>query len=163
VLSDEEARRVEEEARSYPSRAAAMSEALMIAQEARGWVDDEALADVARALGASPASAEGIATFYELILRRPVGRHLILVCDSVCCWIRGRGLIEALEAKLGIALGGTTEDGQFTLLPAGCLGLCEVAPAMLIDGAVYGELTAEKLCDIIDEISGRADGDAADR
>jgi NADH-quinone oxidoreductase subunit E len=153
MLSDEEKRRIGEEARRYPARRAALSEALMIAQEARGWVSDEILADVAGELGISPASAESVATFYELVFRRPVGAHIILICDSVSCWIRGgETLIEALEKRLGIELGGTTADGLFTLLPAGCLGLCERAPAIMIDDEVYGELTLEKLDALIDGI-----------
>jgi NADH-quinone oxidoreductase subunit E len=162
MLSDEEKTRIEAEARRYPSRRAALSEALMIAQEAPGWVTDDALADVARELGLWPAQAESVATFYELAFRRPVGAHIILVCDSVSCWIRaGESLIEALERKLGVGLGGTTPDGLFTVLPAGCLGLCERAPAALVDGEVYGDLTVEKLDALIDGIRGGAHGDAA--
>lgn len=162
MLSDEEKTRIEAEARRYPSRRAALSEALMIAQKSRGWVTDEALVDVARELGLSPAQAESVATFYELAFRRPVGAHIILVCDSVSCWIRaGESLIEALERKLGVGLGGTTPDGLFTLLPAGCLGLCEQAPAILIDGEAYGDLTVERLDALVDGIRGGAHGDAA--
>jgi NADH-quinone oxidoreductase subunit E len=162
MLKDEERRRIEAEARRYPSRRAALSEALMIAQESRGWVSDEALAEAAREAGVSVASAESVATFYELVYRRPVGAHVVLVCDSVSCWIKGSAsLVDALEAKLGIGLGGTTSDGLFTLLPAGCLGLCEAAPAVLIDGEVYGDLTPQKLDAIIDGIRGGGHGDAA--
>jgi NADH-quinone oxidoreductase subunit E len=82
----------------------------------------------------------------------------------VSCWIRaGESLVEALERKLGVGLGGTTADGLFTLLPAGCLGLCEMAPAVLIDGEPHGELTAERLDALIDAIRGGAHGDAAQR
>jgi NADH-quinone oxidoreductase subunit E len=155
MLSDAEKRLIGEEARRYPARRAALSEALMIAQEARGWVSDEVLEEVAGELGISPASAESVATFYELVFRRPVGAHVILVCDSVSCWIRGgESLIGALEGRLGIELGGTTADGLFTLLPAGCLGLCEVAPAIMVDGEVHGELTPEKLDALIGGIRG---------
>jgi NADH-quinone oxidoreductase subunit E len=164
MLSREEKSRIEAEARLYPERRAALSEALMIVQESRGWVTDEALADVARELGLSPAEAESVATFYELVFRRPVGSHIVMVCDSVSCWIRaGETLVEALERKLGVGLGETTADGLFTLLPAGCLGLCEIAPAVLIDGEPYGDLTVERLEALIDGIRGGAHGDAAQR
>ena len=164
MLSDDEKARIEDEARRYPSRRAAISEALMITQEARGWVTDEALADAAGALGLSTASAESVATFYELTFRRPVGKHVILVCDSVSCWIRGGdGLVEHLRTLLGIELGGTTADGLFTLLPAGCLGLCDIAPALMVDGEAHGELTTEKLDALIEGIRGGAHGDTAQR
>ncbi len=164
MLSDEDRRRIESEAGRYPSRRAALSEALLIAQESRGWLSDEGLADAAREVGISEAAAESVATFYELVYRRPVGAHVVLVCDSVSCWIRsGESLVEALEAQLGVELGGTTSDGLFTLLPAGCLGLCEQAPAIMIDGEAYGDLTPERLRALIDGIRGRAHGDAAQR
>ncbi|MGA2547419.1 MAG: NADH-quinone oxidoreductase subunit NuoE [Rectinemataceae bacterium] len=164
MLSDDERARIEKEAGRYPSRRAALSEALMIAQGGRGWVTDEALAEAAVELGISTASAESVATFYELAYRRPVGTHVILACDSVSCWIRGgESLLDRLRERLGVELGGTTADGLFTLLPAGCLGLCEKAPAIMIDGEAYGDLTPEKLDALIDGISGRAHGDAAQR
>ena len=164
MLSDEERTRIEAEARRYPSTRAALSEALMIVQESRGWVTDEALADAARELGISPSSAESVATFYELAFRRPVGKHVILACDSVCCYIRGsEGLARLLGERLGIEFGGTTADGQFTLLRAGCLGLCERAPAVMIDGVAYGDLTLEKLVALVEGIRGGAHGDAAVR
>jgi NADH-quinone oxidoreductase subunit E len=136
----------------------------MILQEGSGWVSGEALADAARASGVSLASAESIATFYELVFRRPVGKHVIQICDSVSCYVRGsEGLARRLEEKLGVGFGGTTEDGLFTLLPAGCLGLCERAPAVLIDGEAYGDLTAEKLDALIQGLRGGARGDPAQR
>lgn len=163
MLSDEEKRRIEAEAGRYPSRKAAISEALMIAQEARGWVSDETLAEVASEVGISLAEAESVATFYELIYRKPVGEHVILACDSVSCWIRDGGVLAALKAKLGIEFGGTTADGAFTLLPAACLGLCEQAPAIMIDGEAYGDLKPEKLDAILEEARRRPHGDAAGR
>jgi NADH-quinone oxidoreductase subunit E len=164
MLSDEELKRIEAEAAKYPERRAALSEALMIAQESRRWIDDDTLAEVAGAVGVSEAAAEGVATFYELAFRRPVGRHVVQVCDSVSCWLRGSsGLLRLLEAKLGVRLGGTSADGEFTLLPAGCLGLCEFAPAMMVDGQVYGDLTIKRLGEIIDSVRGGNNGDAAHR
>jgi NADH-quinone oxidoreductase subunit E len=164
MLSDEERTRIEAEVRRYPSRRAALSEALMITQETRGYVTDEALADVARELGVSAASAEAVATFYELAFRRPVGKHVILACDSVSCWIRGsEGLAQGLMERLGIGFGGTTADGLFTLLPAGCLGLCDRAPAVMIDGVVHGELTGDRLDALIEGIRGGTHDGSAQR
>jgi NADH-quinone oxidoreductase subunit E len=125
---------------------AAASDALKIVQRHRGWVSDDALKEVAALLEMSPSSLDSIATFYSGIYRRPVGRHVIQVCDSVSCWIMGYHPIRAhLAERLGIDLGQTTADGRFTLLPAACLGVCEQAPAMLIDGDVHGDLTPEKV------------------
>ena len=109
-------------------------------QRHRGWVSDEALADVGVFLRVSVDELDTLATFYNLIYRRPVGRHVILVCDSMVCWVLGyERLVRALEDELDVELGGTTADGRFTLLPIVCLGACDQAPAMLIDDDLHGD------------------------
>jgi len=150
MLSEQERRKITEELRLHDHPRGAISEALLIVQEHRGWVPDEALPDVASLLGVSTEEVEAIATFYELIFRHPVGRHVILLCDSVSCWITGEeGILGHLREKLGVGLGGTTPDGQFTLLPVGCLGACDAGPAMMIDGKLYEALTPEKADEIL--------------
>jgi NADH-quinone oxidoreductase subunit E len=152
MLSDEVKKEIDAEARHYPQRRAVVAEALKAVQARRGWVDDESLRDVADYLGLSFDEVDSIATFYNLIFRQPVGRHVILICDSVSCYLTGyEKLLDHLKKKLGIALGQTTADGRFTLLPNACLGLCEQAPAMMIDNETYGHLTAAR----IDEILGK--------
>ena len=146
MLTVEEQREIAAELALAERPRAIASDALKVLQRHRGWVSDEALHDVAAALGMSPSELESVATFYCGIYRRPVGRHVILLCDSVSCWIMGYHPLRAhLAQRLGIDLGQTTADGRFTLLPAACLGLCEQAPAMTIDGNVHGDLTPEKV------------------
>jgi len=146
MLTDDEKRRIEQAAELYEQRIAAVPEALRIVQDRAGWVDDQAVRDIAAALEVSPETVDDVATFYSLIYRRPVGRHVILLCDSVSCWVTGyldvRGY---LVKRLGIEMGQTTADGRFTLLPSACLGHCELAPAMMIGRKVYGNLTPEKI------------------
>lgn len=146
MLTPDEKREIEA-ARTHAGRPrAAASDALKIVQCHRGWVCDEALRDVAEILGMSPCELDGVATFYSGIYRRAVGRHVIQICDSVSCWVMGYAALRAhLTARLAIGLGETTADGRFTLLPAACLGLCEQAPAVLIDAHVHGNLTPEGL------------------
>ena len=128
-----------------------ITEALMDVQEREGWVSDAAVERVAASLGLTPAEVDEIATFEELVFRSPVGAHVILVCDSVSCFVTGGPEVLArLEARLGIGLGGTTADGRFTLLPVGCLGVCEQAPAMMIDGEVFGNLTPGRVDEVLD-------------
>jgi NADH-quinone oxidoreductase subunit E len=158
MLSEREREKIAEEARLHELPRAAVSEALLIVQEHHGWVPDEALPEVASLLGVSTEEVEAIATFYELIFRHPVGRHVILLCDSVSCWITGEPrLLEHLQRRLGVGLGGTTPDGQFTLLPAGCLGACDAGPAMMIDGKLYDTLTPERADQILAEYGMGAD------
>lgn len=146
MLTDTEKRRIDEIRALYETPTAACVEAMRVVQDARGWVADEALQDIADYLGSSPSYLESLATFYSLIFRRSVGRHVILVCDSVCCWMEGsEELIARIGAHLGVGLGETTEDGRFTLLPVVCLGACDQAPAMLIDWELHGNVEAENL------------------
>ena len=104
------------------------------------------LRDIAQHIGMSPTDLDSIATFYNLIYRRPVGRHVISVCDSVSCWIMGcEPIREHLQQRLGVGLGGTTPDDRFTLLPTVCLGCCDRAPAMMIDGDLHTGLDPLKI------------------
>jgi NADH-quinone oxidoreductase subunit E len=86
-----------------------------------------------------------------MIFRRPVGRHVILLCDSVSCWIMGANPLRAqLGALLGIGPGATTADGRFTLLPCACLGACDRAPALMIDDDLHVDLTPEKIAELLE-------------
>ena len=154
VLSDEEVREIEDECSHLPDRQSAAIDAMMIVQRHRGWVSDDSLAAIARRLGMSVESLDSIATFYNLIYRKPVGRHVVMVCDSVSCYVMGAdGLRAQVESHLGIKLGETTDDDRFTLLPIVCLGACDRAPTMMIDDELIGDVTAEQL----GEIFGRFD------
>ena len=146
MLTEEEKREIRERMAEYGAARGAVTDALKIVQKRQGWVTDEGVEDVADFLGMSADEVDSIATFYSLIFRRPVGRHVILLCDSVSCYVTGyQDVLEQLTARLGIGLGQTTADGRFTLLPVACLGLCEQAPAMMIDGDVHGNLSGDKL------------------
>ena len=103
----------------------------------------------------SPSELDNVATFYNLIFRQPVGKHVILLCDSVSCWIMGyEKMRQHLSARLGIDLGGTTSDGEFTLLPIVCLGACDRAPAVMVDDDLHGDLDPQAM-DRFEEILGR--------
>jgi len=150
MLTPEEKTEIEAEAARYERKRGALIESLKKIQSRRGWISDETVRDVAGILEMTPAEVEGVATFYSLIFRRPVGRHVILICDSVSCWTMGYDAIrEHLKAKLGIGLGETSADDRFTLLPASCLGACDLAPAMMIDEELYGNLTPPKVDEIL--------------
>jgi NADH-quinone oxidoreductase subunit E len=94
----------------------------------------------------SPAEVDSVATFYNLIFRKPVGRHVILLCDSISCYVMKYGEIyTALQEKLHIKFGETTGDQCFTLLPNCCLGCCDHAPALMIDDDLYKDVTVTML------------------
>jgi NADH-quinone oxidoreductase subunit E len=151
VLSAEERKEIEAERAHSPDGQAACIEALMIVQRHRGWVSDEAVRDIAAFLGLTPDEVDAVATFYNLVFRRPVGRNVIKICDSVSCWIMGyETMRDHLEARLGIRFGETTPDGRFTLLPIVCLGVCDHAPAMMIGDELYTDLTPSGIDTILE-------------
>jgi NADH-quinone oxidoreductase subunit E len=150
MLAEEVKKEIETELEQYDHKRAACVEALKVVQQHHGWVSDENLRELASMLDMSPDELDGVATFYSLIFRKPVGRHVILICDSISCWIMGyRDLREHLIKRLGINQGETTEDGRFTFLPIPCLGTCDHAPAMMIDDDLHQDLTPAKIDQIL--------------
>ena len=151
ILTDDEIREIEEELTHYDQRQAASIEALRIVQRYRGYVSDETLAAVARLLRISTADLDGVATFYNLIYRRPVGRHVILACNSISCWLVGaENARDHLSRRLGVGLGETTPDGRFTLLPIVCLGACDRGPTVMVDGDLHGNLDPARIDSILE-------------
>ena len=146
MLSDEIKSEIQSGVSACSTRRCAILEALQIVQRHHGWVSDERLEAVAQFLGLTVEEVDGLATFYNRIYRKPVGRHIILVCDSVSCWIMGfEDILDHIKQRLGISFGETTPDGRFTLLPIQCLGACEQAPAIMIDGQLHGYLALDKI------------------
>lgn len=146
MLNEKERQEIAAEAAHCPAKQAASIEALKIVQRHRGWVSDAALRDVSEMLGMTVEELDNVATFYNMIFRRPVGKHVILLCDGVTCWMVGGDFLkDHISKRLGIGMGETTADGRFTMLPAVCLGCCDRAPAMMIDEDLHTELTPEKI------------------
>ena len=141
MLTEALKREIESHIHEPEHRAAACTEALRIVQRERGWIDDESIREIAEFLGMSPHELDGVATFFNLIHRRPVGRHVIRICASVSCWVMGYDTLrETLLARLGVQLGETTADGRFTVLPNQCLGCCDRAPALMIDRDLHRDV-----------------------
>ena len=135
----------------YPQPRAAVLDALKEVQKIDGWVDDAKLHAVAHLLSMSVADVEGVATFYNRIYRQQVGRHVILLCDSIACFLTGyETLYEQLKNALGIEFGQTTGDGRFTLLPVCCLGNCDKGPTLMIDDETFGPVTSDNLSQILE-------------
>jgi NADH-quinone oxidoreductase subunit E len=115
-----------------------------------GWLTDEGVREAADLLDLSPLQVEELATFYEMIYRRPVGSNVIHVCDSISCWsVGGETLLKLFENLLGIKAGATTADGLFTLLPCCCLGNCGNAPAVMVADHQFGPVTPEQAKTIV--------------
>lgn len=118
------------------------------------YLPEEILTFVATSLGISPARVFGVATFYSLFTLKPKGKYIIRVCNGTACHVKGSmGLYGTIVKKLGLSEGeDSTRDMLFTVETVNCLGACGLAPAMVVNDTVYGQLTPERVSDIIDEI-----------
>lgn len=138
----------------YPERQAALLPVLRMAQRKAGWLSTEAMEEVARVLDLPPAHVAGVASFYTLFHKRPVGRHVIQVCRNLSCALVGAlELIEHAKKKLGVDESGSSPDGRFTLESVECLAACEGAPCLQVGGESYHmAVTREAFDKLVDEL-----------
>lgn len=155
MFSEEAKKTLEKIIAKYPTKKAALLPALWLAQEEYGgWLPPEAMREVAGYLDLPPAEVEGVATFYTMYNKQPVGKFHIEVCHNIVCMVRGADdLIEHIGHKLGIGQGETTTDRKFTLNTAECLGACANAPCLMIGDTYYEDVTPEKADKLIDELA----------
>jgi NADH-quinone oxidoreductase subunit E len=137
----------------YPDRKAAILPALHLAQKEFGYVSGEAIAYIAGLVGTSSAEIEGVATFYTMYNRKPVGKYHVQICRNLSCSLLGaEHLIEHVSKKLGVPPGETTPDGKFTLAKVECLGSCGTAPVMQVNDEYHENLTVESIDRILDQL-----------
>lgn len=152
MLTAHEREEIEHEMTHYEDPRAASIEALKIVQKNHGWVPDGACAAIGAVLGIPATDVEGVATFYNMIFRRPVGRHVIKVCDSISCFLTGcNDVRDAIVAKIGVGYGETTADGRYTLLPICCLGACDKGPVLMIDEDTHGNVSPAGVAALLEQ------------
>jgi NADH-quinone oxidoreductase subunit E len=150
---------IEELTTHYPHRAAALIPAMLLVQERFGYISSHSIDQLSEILEVPPAEIMGTLTFYTMLRTKPAGRFHVSVCKNLSCTLLGaRSLLEYLEGKLGVGVGETTDDGVFTLLVAECLGACNEAPVMEVDGEYHYRLTPERIDAILEEYRKRANG-----
>lgn len=139
-------------------------------QHTLGYLSTEVMETVAEQLGTTVGQVHGVATFYSLFYTKPQGKNIVRLCDSPPCHLEGsRAIREAVSKSLGISEGDTTEDGNFTFEIVSCMGLCGVAPAMMVNDDVYGNLTPEMVPGILAKYApaccccGKTGGNGADK
>ena len=119
-------------------------------QAKNGSISEEAMAGMAQILQLPIGDVYGVTTFYSFLSTKPLGRHVIRICKSMPCFLQdGETMAAAIEKEIGIVPGETTADGRFSFELTNCIGACDQAPAMLIDDEVYGDLTPEKIGEIL--------------
>ena len=151
VLVGEVRRRLDALIQRYPNPQACLLPALWLVQEARGWISDGSVAEVAQALDLTPAYVKGVVTFYTMYHTHPVGRHFIQVCTTSPCGLCGadetmRALLEATGCR---ELGATSPDGRFTVIEVECLGACGFPTPVLIDDDFIESVSAGQVPDLV--------------
>jgi NADH-quinone oxidoreductase E subunit len=144
MLTSQNLQRIEDLRKLYPHSQALVLPALWIAQEQYGYISQEAMKEVAGLLNLPMGHILGVVTFYTMYNTKPVGRNHIEVCTNVSCMIRGsQKIVRHLEGKLGIKMGETSNDGEWTLSEVECMGACGGAPMCAVGEEYYENLTLE--------------------
>jgi NADH-quinone oxidoreductase subunit E len=152
-LTPERERTLDEILARYPTKMAATIPVLHLCQEQNGWVSEEVMEWVAERLGLSAAHVKGVATFYTLFNKEPVGKHQVWVCRTLSCALNGAdGILHHCEKRLGVHAGGTTADGKITLRTAECLAACGGAPMIQVDKDYHERLTLPEVDKILDRL-----------
>jgi len=135
----------------YPTKQAALLPALWLVQEARGWISDRDMVEVAEVLGITPAYVRGVVTFYTMYHQHPVGRNFVQVCTTSPCHICGAAdVVKALLEHTGAReLGATSPDGRWTVIEVECLGACGFATPILVNDDFIESVTPEKVPEIV--------------
>jgi NADH-quinone oxidoreductase E subunit len=156
AFSENAKRRISETRTRYPTAQAALLPVLHIAQEEHGDLRDEVAQLVAETLGLSYAHVHGVVTFYTMYHRKRPGKNVLMVCTNVSCMLRGAyDVLAHLEKRLGVGVGETTADGQFTLIEEECLAACANAPMMICGDRYYLDLDKEKVDRALHELEGK--------
>lgn len=134
------------------NKSTALIETLHTVQDAFGYLDEDSLRYTAASLRVPLSKVYGVATFYHIFTLKPQGKHACVVCMGTACYIKGApGLLARIEAEIGAKPGETTKDGKVSVIAARCLGSCGLAPAVVMDGEVYGKVTPDQVHARIEE------------
>jgi NADH-quinone oxidoreductase subunit E len=136
-----------------PNRKDLLIPMLQKIQDEYGYLPEEAVSSIARHLGIPSSRVYSAATFYNQFTMKPRGRYHIFCCDGVSCHLEdSSGLLSELNRLLGIGNGETSQDGMFSLEVVPCLGLCHIAPAITVNGKIFGNLHRSGVAKLIDQI-----------
>jgi NADH-quinone oxidoreductase E subunit len=151
IFTGETLRKLEALYPRYPTKQGCLLPALWLVQEARGWVSEPAMAEVAEVLGLTPAYVKGVVTFYTMYHTHPVGRHFIQVCTTSPCGLCGADeTFKAILRESGCeGPGATSPDGRFTVVEVECLGACGFATPILVDDDFIEGVTPERVPGIL--------------
>ncbi len=152
-LSEEMIGRARQLVSLYPEPRSALIPLCHLAQEQDGWLEPEAIEEIAGIVGVSPAEVFGTASFYDLLHTEPTGRYVVSICTNIACMLAGAyDLLDHAEKSLGIRAGGTTSDGLFTLEEAECIADCDNAPCLQVNGRYFGKLDQARFDKLVEDL-----------
>ncbi|MEO6443921.1 MAG: NAD(P)H-dependent oxidoreductase subunit E [Gemmatimonadaceae bacterium] len=151
VFVGETAARLETLIERYPNRQAALLPALWMLQEARGWVSEAGMVEVAQQLALTPAYVKGVVTFYTMYHQHPVGKYFIQVCTTSPCHVCGaEDVVKAFLEQTGCGeLGVTSDDGKFTVIEVECLGACGFATPVMVNSDFLESITPNRVAEVL--------------
>jgi len=153
-LTAENVQRARQLVALYPQSRSALIPILHVAQEQDGWLTPDGMAHVAELLDLDPAEVYGTASFYDMLFTHPVGRHLVSVCTNLACLLNGGDeLLEHAQARLGVAPGGTTADGEFTLEEVECIAFCGAAPCLAVNWRFFGNIAKDDFDRLVEDLA----------
>ena len=154
MFTKHEMAQLQEHVADYPEKRAGAIYCLYAVQDKVGFINDEGIGIVSELTGLSKTQLEELISFFTLLRRRPVGRHVLRICDSISCYLMGsHHVLSAAEQHSGVPLGEIGLDGAITVLPSICLGLCDQAPAALLnDREAIGLLTEKHVTTLLDQL-----------
>jgi NADH-quinone oxidoreductase subunit E len=163
-VPDDLREQIESAMQKYPEIRSASLPALWAVQRHYGWCTPDGIRQAAAVMGVTPAYLESVATFYDLFHTSPAGRHRVLVCHNLSCWLRGaEDVLDAFCEAAGVDahdadhIGVSSDDGEVYLRGFECLGACDIAPMASIDERYYGPLTAADARDALDQLRAGAE------
>jgi NADH-quinone oxidoreductase subunit E len=156
-LSEKARNEIKAALETYPQKRTAVLPALRAAQRDAGFLGQEQVNEVAELMDLDPNAVYMLVTFYDMLYRDRQGKYVLGVCKNISCFLRGADqILDHLQQKLGVELGGTTSDGMFTVRPFECLASCGSAPAILVNNEEYRErMTIETVDQLLEELRAR--------
>jgi NADH-quinone oxidoreductase E subunit len=151
VFTGDRRKQLDEVLKRYPTKRAGLLPALWMVQQARGWISDYAMAEVAEVLGLTPAYVKGVVTFYTMYHQHPVGKHFIQVCTTTPCNLcGGEGVVKALLAHTACKeLGATSPDGKYTVIEVECLGACGFPTPVMVGDDFIESVTPDTVPELL--------------
>lgn len=155
MVTKEETKGFRAELEDFSQEEKSLIPILQDVQSSHGYLPRNYMEEIGDYIGIPPGKVYSVATFYAQFRFEPLGEHLIKICHGTACHVKGAETVtETVESELDVNMGETTEDGKFTVERVACLGCCSLAPAMMVDETVYGNLSRDKIRNVLGDIRG---------